>query len=224
MGKFVNSAIRINFPIMPSMDPLEIKNRLDDLGRGARTRFAEALSIDTSTVAKILNGSRRVLASELPKIQVFFDQAERMPKFESPANDPSYVAFGYTGRPQLCPVYGTAMGSDPSGPVYMDDATPDEYVPMHPNQVGKKEPFALRVINESMSPRFEPGEIAYCIRNQHPRRGQDCIIEMKDGGAYIKQYAKGDGSTVFVRQLNPEKEIPLALKEIKAIHAVVGRG
>jgi phage repressor protein C with HTH and peptisase S24 domain len=84
---------------------------------------------------------------------------------------------------------------------------------------------ALEVAGDSMVPWAEPGEIVLFDRERYPKRGTGCVIETKEGEYHIKLYEKSDGSTLFVKELNPEERIvQYMLKDIKGVYAVRLRG
>jgi hypothetical protein len=71
---FADSYKRIDgnfFPKFPRMNPHDLERRVDAMPRGARTRLAKALSLDTSTVSKIFKGKRKLRVDELEKVDAF---------------------------------------------------------------------------------------------------------------------------------------------------------
>jgi phage repressor protein C with HTH and peptisase S24 domain len=53
---------------------------------------------------------------------------------------------------------------------------------------------------------------------------RDCIIEMKNGDAYIKRFLRQSEDKIRVAQFNPPEEKEILKEDIKAVYAVVGRG
>jgi phage repressor protein C with HTH and peptisase S24 domain len=53
---------------------------------------------------------------------------------------------------------------------------------------------------------------------------RDCIIEMKNGDAYLKRYLRQSDDKIRVAQFNPPEEKEIRKGDVKAIYAVVGRG
>lgn len=96
--------------------------------------------------------------------------------------------------------------------------------PRHPNQVGAEEPVCVLMPNALMEPRYELGEPVYINKGYDPAAGKDCAIEFKNGNGDIKRFEGMDGKTLHCRQLNPPKKLKYSLLEIKAVHAVAGRG
>lgn len=133
-------------------------------------------------------------------------------------NKDSILSFG----PNDVPIYGSASGSTDSVILNFDQIL--GYAMRHPNQQGLKNGFALYARGSSMSPRYEPGELVYVVANKPPQRDVDCIIELNNGEGFIKIFVKQTAKEVICRQLNPAKEWKRSISDIKALHAVVGRG
>ena len=95
-------------------------------------------------------------------------------------------------------------------------------VPVHPAQRGSRSAFAVLVFGDSLSPMLNHGDTAYAIRGMTPRKGQPCLIEMTAGEAIVKLFARADDRTLFAEQLNPRQDLSFALRDVQAIHAVVG--
>lgn len=127
-----------------------------------------------------------------------------------------------THEDDLAPVYGAVFAGKPDAIAFTPDQ-PEDWKPLHPNQRGYRDPFYLQVHGDSVSPRFEHGELAPAVRGVWPARGQMCIIETHEGAMLIKYYERRDAEAVWVRELQPEpREFPIHLAEIRAVHAVVG--
>lgn len=140
---------------------------------------------------------------------------ELQPKIEERIAE---VQFG----PDMVPILGHANGS--SDAVMLNINEPIGEAPRHPNQKGVKNAFYLRVYDESMVPRYYPDELAAVVGGMSPAPKKDCIIELMTGEVYIKQFIRMTDKELVCRQLNPAKDWKRPRSEIKAIHAVVGRG
>lgn len=132
------------------------------------------------------------------------------------------VIGGNPFGPDTVPVLGNANGSSEAIMLNFDE--PIGHLPRHPNQVGMKGAFALYARGDSMFPRYMPGDPVYAISNRPPAKGQDCFVEMKNGEGFIKNFVKQTDKELVCRQYNPAKEWKRHLSDVKAIHAVVGRG
>lgn len=83
---------------------------------------------------------------------------------------------------------------------------------------------AIEVATEEMAPWAEPGEILFFDRDRYPKRGLGCVVETRDGRFLPRLYERSDGSTLFVKVLNPPRIDSLALADIKGVYAVRLRG
>jgi len=138
------------------------------------------------------------------------------------------VVFSRRAEPEvapstdLAPVYGTVFAGRPDAIAFTPDQ-PEDWKPLHPNQHGYRDPFYLQVHGDSVSPRFEHGELAPAVRGVWPVKGQMCIVETHEGAMLLKYYERRDADSVWVRELQPvPREFEIHLSEIRAVHAVVG--
>lgn len=135
----------------------------------------------------------------------------------------SNVIGDHSFGPDTVPILGQVNGSSEAIVLNLDE--PIGEAPRHPHQKGIKNAFALYVKGESMTPRLMSGELIYAIMNRPPLSNQDCVIEMKNNGeSYVKQFIKTTDKEIICRQFNPLKEWRRLLTEVKAMHAIVGRG
>lgn len=128
----------------------------------------------------------------------------------------------YSFGPDTVPILGQANASSKATILNYDEPIGEAL--RHPNQKGVKNAFYLMIYDESMSPRYYPGERAAVNGGSMPIAKSDCIIELNNGEVYIKQFVKTTAKEVICSQLNPKQEWKRLLSDIKAIHAVVGRG
>jgi phage repressor protein C with HTH and peptisase S24 domain len=125
--------------------------------------------------------------------------------------------------PGLVPLYGWA-GAASDERLTFAEQTLLGAVPRHPNQMNVRGAFALRTHDESMIPRYEPGELVYLAPNQWPSREQDCVLVTVEGFGYLKRFIKRADGVITLHQLNPDKDLSFDVKQVAAMHAVVGRG
>lgn len=95
-------------------------------------------------------------------------------------------------------------------------------VPIHPAQRGSRSAFAFVVFGDSLAPMLNHGDVAYAVRNRTPRKGQPFLVEMLNGETQVKLFAGIDERTLFAEQLTPKKDLTYPLRDVAAIHAVVG--
>jgi len=142
------------------------------------------------------------------------------------------------------PLLGTARGGDWDG---LEDVEMTElrlsdvldYLRRPPSLANDDEAYAVEIVGDSMTPRFEPGERAYVSPRAPVRPGDDVIVQLVTPGAegdvadmvtdvLIKRLVRMTSSSIELRQFNPDRtfQVPLervARKGRRAIHRVVGR-
>lgn len=182
------------------MKPPEIRRRLRESGR-TQESLARHLGISKDSASRLVAGHRNMRLEELDKIQDFFGDTEpRHPEFvQIPVY--GYVAAGGTDRIALASDHVLERIEVPYG-------------------LTRGETIAIRVAGDSMEPRLYSGELVIVELGVPPNRGGDCVVEMKDGTALVKQYQGIRDGYAFLRQLNPDQEVRLPLTQVKAIHAV----
>jgi hypothetical protein len=95
-------------------------------------------------------------------------------------------------------------------------------VPVHPAQRGSKSALAFVMNDETLGDRLRLGDIGYAIRGWPPVPGQPCLVERKDLDAVARIYEGRDGSTLFLSQLKPPKQMSMPLRDVAAVHVIVG--
>lgn len=147
-----------------------------------------------------------------------FKESKKSMLKEVPHSDNENIRFG----PDTVPILGHANGSPDAVVINMDNEIGRAL--RHPNQQGLKDGFALYAAGDSMSPRYRPGELVYVAAKRPPIIGQDCIVEMTNSDGFLKEFVKFTDKDILCKQLNPPREWKRPLSEVKAVHAVVGRG
>ena len=90
--------------------------------------------------------------------------------------------------------------------------------------------YAVRVVGESMEPRYESGETVYVHPRMPVKRGDYVLVQIiedaNDGAVmgYIKRLVSIDDKRLIVEQLNPNKELIFARNRVKSIHCIVLAG
>lgn len=82
--------------------------------------------------------------------------------------------------------------------------------------------FTAYVYDESMAPRYEPGEKVYVDPDQPLSRNCYVFVVFTDDTAVIRQYLGFDNDTLLVRQLNPVKEFRFPRSEVQQLGRIVG--
>ena len=170
--------------------------------------LARHIGLDPPTVSKIVAGKRRLLAAEIPKIIEFF-------KATPPGMPPEVVPAMQGVRPLAngteLPVYSSAEGGLAGAMVINND--PADYVKRPEPLYNVRRAFAVYVINDSMSPAYEHGDMILINPSKPVRGDDDCLFVRthQDGGmdALIKRLIRSEQTKWRVKQFNPVKEFDL---------------
>ena len=84
--------------------------------------------------------------------------------------------------------------------------------------------FAVYVSSDDMSPRYFKGEMVFVSPQAPVEEGRDILIEKKNGTVVVRRLVKISEEKIRVQQFNPAGQKDIQRREIKAIHAVTGRG
>lgn len=136
-----------------------------------------------------------------------------------PAEAPPAVV-NLTETAEVVPLFGYANAAGASLRLNEDQRV--GVVPLHPAQRGSKAAFAFVVFGDSLSPRLRHGDVCYAIFGRTPVPGQPCVIELSAGEALVKIFERANDQTVFGSQLSPKRDLSWPLRDILALHAVVG--
>ena len=76
-----------------------------------------------------------------------------------------------------------------------------------------------------MPPRFEYGQLLFVDPSRPPPKGDDVIIQVKDGETVmglVKRFKSGSDDKTVVSQFNPTQDITFATAVVIAVYLVVG--
>lgn len=200
------------------MDSDWIRQRLKEQPGKSQSGLARALDLDPAAITRMLQGARQIKASEIPKINAYFEVG---------ALQDTLAPVRAFRAPDMIPVYGTAEGGADGMAEWNGEVI--ELVPRPPFLTDVKDAYALYVIGESMVPRYNPGELIYV----HPRRpvspGGYGVFQIRVDGqttprALIKQLSRRTTHTIVLTQFNPKKELEIKASTLIAMHRIVGSG
>lgn len=127
------------------------------------------------------------------------------------------------------PVRGTVVGGADGDFTFNGDVV--DLVRRPPGLAGASAVFAVYVHGDSMSPRFESGDLVFVNPSRPPTPGCDVIVEMAANGAegsgpcYIKRLLRRTADKVVLRQFNPpageKQDFELDQKRIKNLWRVL---
>jgi phage repressor protein C with HTH and peptisase S24 domain len=209
------------------------------------------MGLNPAQVNRMIHGQRKIRADEIPVIEAYLGvtldlRGARPASFDAPAASfemsaaPASRPRGFAEAPgaapvqhmqqQTVPVYGYAAGAKDIGldgrdaGLNLDNGGIIDWVTRHPAQMGIRDAFAIYVFSDSMEPRYYRGELVYIHPGRPAEPNRDCVIEMKNGDAYIKRLVRVTPDKIRVAQYNPPQERDVPRRDIKAIYAVIGRG
>lgn len=185
--------------------------------------LAAAIGIDATAVSKMLAGKRRIQTAEIPKIVSYFKAA---PATASGEIAPAFqAARALVSDSAELPVFSSAEGGMQGAMVISSE--PTDYVKRPEPLFNVRGAFAVYVINDSMSPAFEHGDMILIHPSKPVRGGDDCLFVRThpDAGmdALVKRLVRAERERWQVKQYNPAKEFALEKSIWQQAMLVVGK-
>lgn len=224
------------------MDIDWIRRGLERPGRTQRG-LAAAMGVDPAAVSRLLAGTRRLRAEELPAVAAYLG-VDPAAAFSGPADeaaDPPSAAVlepapGTMRGPRDLPVIGTALGGAPGGHdgMFLMNGEIHDYIERPPSLQGVAAAYAVYVADTSMVPRYFPGETLHVHPGRAVSGGEDCFVvvqlrpdaEGEPPRALVKQFVRRTPDRLVLRQFNPPKDIEFPAREVASVHLIIwaGRG
>lgn len=130
--------------------------------------------------------------------------------------------------PRDVPVFGTASGSAMGAEqgAWQMTSDPVDYVRRAPGLATARDAYALYVENDSMEPRFPPGELVFIHPGRPVRSGDVVVIQTQNAEhaqleTYIKILVRRANGDVVCRQYNPNAEIRFKASTVISVHRVL---
>ena len=225
--------LAINYSQMASDIAKRIQQRLDELGLSARAASLRATGSD-GTIRMILSGKTAnprsdTLAKLAPVLETSVEwlmgETARLPSGSEirPANVPLPAR---DAMPRDVPVFGTVAGSELGKGAFQLTTDVVEYVRRPPGLATVKDAYALYVEGESMSPKFEPGELVYVHPHRKVVSGDYVVIQEPDGDhgeprGFIKQYLRQTAKLLQTQQFNPASKVDFVIRPGLKWHRVM---
>jgi len=118
------------------------------------------------------------------------------------------------------PVRGQAAGGNGDGFVMHDDLA-HSYVERPWFLLGNPQAFAIYAYDSSMSPAIEHGHLVYLDPSRPCSVGDDVLIELHDGQAFLKRLVRRTATEVICRQFNPAKQRRFPAKSVKHMYLII---
>lgn len=98
-----------------------------------------------------------------------------------------------------------------------------------PNLAASNGAYAVAVSGESMSPRYEDGEVCYVDPKRRVKRGDYVIVQLRleeEGPllGYVKRFVRHNSEELVLEQLNPPKELRFAADFVVSVHYIAMAG
>lgn len=199
------------FSTMSGMEISDIPTRLRVMRR-SQADLARHLNLDPSSLTKTIKGDRRVQPAEVVQIEQFFGE-----KLSVSITAPLSPRRRTT--PHKIPVYGYAAAGDSERIAYADDHVID-YLDPPPFWRGGEDLAYVRLVGDSMEPRYFSGEIVPVRLNLPPAKGQDCLIEFADNTALVKTYQGQRDGRIFAEQYNERRQMDFDATSVRALHTI----
>jgi len=214
-----------------------VSNRLKQLrmGRGwSLAQLGEMIGTSGQNVSKIELGKARLTLDWVTKFARAFDidPLELMRDEQHLRVAPSLAGTVATAperlpvsqqsvdRNDLIPVRSAGRGGN-GQTMFLTDG-PIDYT-RRPNALQTvRDAYAVYMVGDSMSPRYEPGWLLYVHPFKPPTRGRAVVVTLRDDVVLVKEWVSQDAATLTLRQLNPEEELRFPLADVREIHLVVG--
>lgn len=121
------------------------------------------------------------------------------------------------------PIYGAAQGGDGNLVMSFD---PVDYVAVPGPLANVKNAYGMYVVGDSMSPAFEPGDVAL-VHPHQPARGNDDVVLYRamHGQTHliIKRLLRSTAENWTLRQFNPAMDFDVARSDWSGCHLIVGK-
>lgn len=127
------------------------------------------------------------------------------------------------GRQRDLPIYGEdQLGS--MGYAFGDPASPTllGYVERPADLTDNDRAYAVRVKDDSMSPRFRAGEMIFVDPTRPAKPGDEVMVRCKDGEGWVKRLVSRDLDGIRTDSYQPDGEATFPNEELAGIHVIVG--
>jgi phage repressor protein C with HTH and peptisase S24 domain len=175
--------------------------------------------LSTTTLRKIADISGLPIPPELSYIRknsFAGRESARDTRVTTEARAATYVP---ADRRDLIPVRSAGRGGDEQE-MFLSDG-PVDYVPRPHVLERVKEAYAIYMVGDSMSPRYEPGFTLYVNPFKPPRPGNGVVVYKTNDSVLVKRFKAITPDELIVEQLNPPQELRIPRTEIAHIHLIV---
>jgi phage repressor protein C with HTH and peptisase S24 domain len=130
-------------------------------------------------------------------------------------------SFPDPSNKETIPVLGYARGGE-YDMQYVDNGSAFEHIETPPVLAKIKDAFAVVVSNDSMEPRYDPGDYLYCHPNQIPKKGDYVVVALTEQRAVVKRFIRQRPETIELEQLNPFEAFEIKREDVIRLFVIVG--
>lgn len=185
-----------------------------ELSRKAAEKYGKLFNVEAGW---LLYGS-------VPSLNVNGTSLAKLPDLELPN---AIIRDKVEGLGRKIPVYGQAVGGV-DGEFLMNGTV--LYEVMAPPVISHiSDAYAVQVAGDSMSPRYEDGEICFVDPKRRVKKGDYVIaqIRQEEHGpllAYVKKFIRQNSIELVLEQFNPPKELRFASSTVSTVHYIALAG
>jgi phage repressor protein C with HTH and peptisase S24 domain len=146
---------------------------------------------------------------------------------EPPSDDDSGGTPGMPARHQMAqniPVMGTAAGGE-AGAFQLQSGSPIDHVRRPPGVASAVDVYAIYVVGDSMTPRFDEGELIYVSGKRPARPGDYVVVQTTEVEgevtAWCKRLVRRDSRAVVLEQFNPPRTFEITAETTVAVHRIL---
>lgn len=130
-------------------------------------------------------------------------------------------------RGSIIPLFGAAVGGEDGEFILNGNHLDDVFAP--PSLSGIPGAYAVRIVGDSMSPRYEDNDTVYINPKRRAVKGdyvvaQIHVDEHKAPLAYIKRLIQHTSGKLILEQFNPPKILEFDGKQVESVHYVLRPG
>lgn len=226
---------------------------LKDLSQWARmapSRVAAEAGLAVSTVTRVVNGGARSRLSvpTIEKLQRRFPDFPHWPEefrravlseVGQRSDRPVEEMFGAGNNLPSIPLLGSAIGMrsfDPERDIELTELDPTEvfdHLRRPLSLAGDDKAYALTVIGDSMSPKYDPGARVIVSPQATVSINDYVVVQLKGADTedqfeervttvLIKRLVRSSASFIELKQFNPEVTFRVERARIAAVHKVIG--
>jgi phage repressor protein C with HTH and peptisase S24 domain len=139
---------------------------------------------------------------------------------------PPYLEF-----PRDLPEKGTAIGGGHGREDFRFNGDIVDYVRRPPRLQGVRDAFVVSLLGDSMEPRYRHGDKLYVHPGQHPKPGDDVLVELhpidgeEAGTCMVKVLVSKTASKLRLKQYNPTNDkIEIDTRKVRSVFRIIPYG